>query len=127
MKRTDILIIGFTAILVLMILGYYFLYNIYEIEVEIVPKQLYADINSSTEIKVIPINALGYRAIFRSTNSDFEIIEGKELVEIISIDNANGSMKLKSKGIQGKVGIKIYCRNSLFPQYIEILILPLRV
>ncbi len=125
MKRNDIIIISASVVIVMLILGYYFLYNIYETEVELNPKYLYADTNSIIEIKVIPINALGTRAIFRSIISEFEIIEGKELVEIISTNN--GLLKLKSKGLKGKVGIKIYSKHSLFPQYIEIPILPLQV
>lgn len=114
-------------LILLLITGYYFLYNIYEIKVEISPQYLYTDSNSTLEIRVIPVNAIGSRALFRSTQSEFEIIEGVSLVEIIFADKELSVFKIKSKGIEGKVGIKIYNRHSLFPQYIEILILPLRV
>ncbi|GIV45652.1 MAG: hypothetical protein KatS3mg036_0470 [Ignavibacterium sp.] len=127
MRRKDLIMILVSALIILFILGYYFLYNIYEIKVEVNPSQLYADVNSKVEIKVIPINALGSKAIFRYTESEFEIIEGKELVEVEAIDKKNSLMKIKSKGIEGKVGIKIISKHSLFPQYVEILILPLRV
>lgn len=115
------------VLILLLIAGYYFLYIIYEIKVEISPQHLYTDSNSTLEIRVIPINAIGSRALFRSTQSDFEIIEGASLVEIIFSDKELSFFKIKSKGIEGKVGIKIYNSHSLFPQYVEILILPLRV
>jgi hypothetical protein len=127
MKSKDWIMILAGAIILLLIAGYYFLYNIYEIKVEISPQHLYTDSNSSLEIKVIPINALGSRALFRSTTSEFEIIEGASLVEIIFLDKELSVLKIKSKGLEGKVGIKIYNSHSLFPQYVEILILPLRV
>jgi len=127
MKSKDWIMILAGGIILLLIAGYYFLYNIYEIKVEISPQHLYTDSNSSLEIKVIPINALGSRALFRSTESEFEIIEGASLVEIIFLDKELSVLKIKSKGMEGKVGIKIYNSHSLFPQYVEILILPLRV
>lgn len=127
MRKNDVVVTLIALLILVLILGYYFLYNIYEIKVEVNPNQLYAAPISEAEIKVIPINALGSKALFRSTECEFEIIEGKDLVEIILIDKANCIMKIKSKGHEGKVGIKIYSKHSLFPQYIEILILPLRV
>lgn len=127
MKSKDWIMILAGAIILLLIAGYYFLYNIYEIKVEISPQHLYTDSNSSLEIKVIPINALGSRALFRSTESEFEIIEGASLVEIIFLDKELSVLKIKSKGMEGKVGIKIHNSHSLFTQYVEILILPLRV
>lgn len=127
MKSRDCLMLLLSVLIPLLIAGYYFLYNIYEIKVEISPQNLYTDSNSTLEIKVIPINAIGSRAIFRSTKSEFEIIEGASIVEIIFSDKELSVLKIKSKGIEGKVGIKIYNSHSLFPQYVEILILPLRV
>lgn len=127
MKSRDRLMLLLGVLILLLIAGYYFLYIIYEIKVEISPQHLYTDSNSTLEIRVIPINAIGSRALFRSTQSDFEIIEGASLVEIIFSDKELSFFKIKSKGIEGKVGIKIYNSHSLFPQYVEILILPLRV
>ncbi|WP_337872171.1 hypothetical protein [Ignavibacterium sp.] len=127
MKKKDCIMILIGVMILLLIAGYYFLYNIYEIRIEISPKHLYTDLNSTLEIKVIPINAIGSKALFRSTKSEFEIIEGASLVEVIFLDKELSILKIKSKGIEGKVGIKIYNSHSLFPQYVEILILPLQV
>lgn len=127
MKKKDWIMILIGVTILLFIAGYYFLYNIYEIKVELSPKHLYTDLNSTIEIKVVPVNALGSKALFRSTKSEFEIIEGASLVEIFFLDKDSSILKIKSKGLEGKVGIKIYNSHSLFPQYVEILILPLRV
>lgn len=127
MKKKDWIMILIGVTILLFIAGYYFLYNIYEIKVELSPKHLYTDLNSTIEIKVVPVNALGSKALFRSTKSEFEIIEGASLVEIFFLDKDSSILKIKSKGLEGKVGIKIHNSHSLFPQYVEILILPLRV
>jgi hypothetical protein len=117
-----------TGVIIIVFIGiYYFLYNIYEVKVEVQPKYLYADSNSTVEIKVIPVNALGFRAIFRNTKSKFEIIEGASMIKIIYEDNESSILKIKSTGSEGKVGIKIFNSHSLFPQYIEIPVLPLKV
>lgn len=126
MKSRDWLMILLGVLILLLIVAYYFLFNIYEINIEISPEHLYADSNSTLDIKVIPINAIGSRALFRSTQSEFEIIDGASLVEIIFLDEDLSLIKIKSRGLEGKVGIKIYNSHSLFPQYVEILILPLR-
>lgn len=127
MNSKDWIMILLGILILLLIAGYYFIYNIYEIKVKITPEHLYADLNSTLEIKVIPINAIGSRALFRSTKSKFEIIEGASLVEIIFLNEDLSILKIKSRGLEGKVGIKIYNSHSLFPQYVEILIIPLRV
>lgn len=116
-----------TLFLFLSILTYNYLIKIYEVKVELNPKHLYTDINSTIEIKVIPINALGFRALLRSTKSSFEIVEGEEFVQVISSNSEESKLILRSVGKEGKVGIKIFSEHSLFPQYIEIDIFPLHV
>lgn len=125
MRKFSFLLI--TLFLLLLILTYNYLIKIYEVKVELKPKNLYTDINSTIEIQVIPINALGFKALFRSTKSSFEIVEGEELIQIINSDSKESKLILKSRGKEGKVGIKVFSEHSLFPQYIEIAILPLRV
>jgi hypothetical protein len=78
-------------------------------------------------IEVIPINALGWKAILRSSSPKFDIIDGKELIDVVETNKAEGIIRIRSKGKTGKVGIKIKSQNSLFPDYIEIQILPLIV
>ncbi len=125
MRKFSFLLI--TLFLLLLILTYNYLIKIYEVKVELKQKNLYIDINSTIEIQVIPINALGFKALFRSTISSFEIVEGEELIQIIDSDSKESKLTLKSRGKEGKVGIKVFSEHSLFPQYIEISILPLHV
>lgn len=119
--RYQIILIYLLIFLILVsVFSYYFLYNIYGTEIQIDPDALYADVSSEVTLKVIPINALGTKAIFRNSSAMFEIIEGSELVEIIFVDELNGSLKLRSIGKSGKVGIKIKTPYSLLNEYFEI-------
>jgi hypothetical protein len=120
MRYRTILIYLLIFLLLSVILSYYFLYNVYGTEVRLEPASLYADPTSEVTLKVIPINALGYQAIFRNSNASFEIVDGKELVEIIFIDKSAGLLKLKSVGRIGIVGIKINTPYSLMQEYFEI-------
>ena len=101
------------------------MYNIYGSEVRRFPQNLFADHNSEMTIEVVPINALGNKAIFRKSSATFTIVEGSELIEVIENNPNTGILKIKSKGKPGLVGIKIKSEHSLLPEYIEIEILPL--
>ncbi len=61
----------------------------------------------------------------RTSSAQFDIIEGNDLIEIVYLNQAKGILKIRSKGKVGVVGIKIKSEHSLFPDYIEIQILPL--
>lgn len=106
-------------------LSYYFLYNIYGDEVRREPRNLFAEPASEIKISVVPINALGWKVILRKSTASFEIIEGKDLIEIIERNDIEGTIKIRSNGKPGIVGIKIKSEHSLFPEYVEIHIIPL--
>lgn len=127
MRKKIILIYLLISVFVLLLGGYFFLYNIYGSEVKRSAQNLYADISSEITIEVIPINALGKKAWFRKSFATFEIVEGLELIEIIEHNEESGFIKIRSKGEAGLVGIKIKSEHSLFPEYIEIEILALTV
>ena len=88
------------------------------------PKEFFAD--PFTEIKVTakPINAMGWEVPFRTVKTKFTILEGNDLVTIKFVDEDNGFILLRSIGTEGKVGIYIDSKYSLFPTYIEVQILP---
>ena len=124
MRKKIITIYFLIFLLIVLLLGYFFFYNIYGSEVRKSPANLFADPESEMTIKVIPVNALGREAIFRTSSSEFEIIEGNDLIEVKSENKQNGVLQIRSKGLTGIVGIKIKSEHSLFPEYIEIEILP---
>ena len=124
MRKKIVTIYLLIFLLVVLLLGYFFLYNIYGSEVRKNPENLFADPQSELPIEVVPVNELGSRAWFRISSAKFEIIEGNNLVEVISLNEKNGQLKIRSLGEPGKVGIKIKSQHSLFPEYIEIEIHP---
>ena len=127
MRKKIILIYLIITVFVLLLGGYFFLFNIYGSEVKRSAQNLYADTSSEITIEVFPINALGKKAWFRKSSATFEIVEGLELIEIIERNEESGFIKIRSKGKVGLVGIKIKSEHSLLPEYIEIEILTLTV
>ena len=73
MRKKIILIYLLISVFVLLLGGYFFLYNIYGSEVKRSAKNLYADTSSEITIEVFPINALGKKAWFRKSSATFEI------------------------------------------------------
>ena len=109
--------------LIVLLLGYFFLYNIYGSEVRKSTPNLFADPESEMTIEVIPVNALGSKAVFRTSSAEFEIVEGSDLIEVKLENNKDGVLQIRSKGVSGVVGIKIKSEHYLLPEYIEIEIL----
>lgn len=125
MKVLSIYLVIFFILLLLA--GYFFLYNIYGVEIKKSTDNLYADFDSEMTIKIYPVNALGKKAWFRKTSAHFEIIEGLELISILENNPDDGMLKIKANGRTGIVGIKIKSIHSLFPDYVEFEILSLAV
>ena len=118
------------AILILFLAAfilYYFIFNIYEIEVTVRPKIVFADPSREIQIEIKPINALGWKVPFRTAKGKFKIVEGNNIVEIIKVKEDVGMFILRSKGIEGTVGIYIESEFSLFPSYVEIHLLSKQV
>ena len=96
MRKKIVTIYLSVFVLVALLLGYFFLYNIYGSEVRKNNDFLFADPQSEMIIEVIPVNGLGSKAWFRNSSAKFEIIEGKNLIEIISKDESKGILKIRS-------------------------------
>lgn len=111
-----LLIVGFSS--------YYYIFSIYEVTYKITPDKLYADNTSTLIIEVVPINSLGWRAPFRKPDAEFTFYEGKELIEVVFLNNLNGILKLRAKEKSGKVSVTIKSKYSLLPSTIEIIIEP---
>jgi len=116
MRKKIIIIYLLVFVLIVLLFGYFFLYNIYGSEVRKSNDFLFADPQSEMMIEVIPVNGLGSKALFRTSSAKFEIIEGNDLIEIISKDESKGTLKIRSLGEPGRVGIKIKSQHSLIPE-----------
>ncbi len=124
MKSIKTFILFFIVLVLAGVILHYFIFSIYEVNIVVEPKEVFAD--PSTEIKVTakPINAMGWEVPFRTVKAKFKILEGNDLVIIKLVDEENGFILLQSIGTEGKVGIYIDSEYSLFPSYIEVQILP---
>ena len=124
MRRIEIIFIFIAIALIAVILAYTYLFQIYEIEVSVTPKELFADNQSTVVIQAYPINSFGKRIVFRSVAARFEITEGKELVLIEKLDPINGQMVLKAKDKTGTVNVLVTPEKSLMPSLIQIQVNP---
>ncbi len=122
MDKFQIYFITSIIILILGLLVYYFIFNIYEVTFLIKPKTLFADYKSTTIIKAIPINALGYEVPFRSVNAKIEIEEGNDLIDIIKANENKGIFILRAKDRPGKVVVLIKSDKSLLSTLVTIII-----
>lgn len=124
-RRNKILIILISIFLfILLFLGMY-VFNAYGDIVKKSPQNLFSDQSSTIKIEVVPINAFGWEIPFRNSSAKFKIIEGEDLLEILSEDNEKGIFILRSRGITGNVEISVKSEFSLFPTLVIIEILTL--
>ena len=102
---------------------HYFIFSIYEVNIVVKPKVVFADPSTEIKVTVKPINAMGWDVPFRTVKANFKILEGDDHVRIKLVDEEGGFILLQSIGTEGKVGIYIDSEYSLFPSYIEVQIL----
>ena len=74
MRKKIILIYLFITVFILLLGGYFFLYNIYGSEVRRTPENLFAQTSSEMKIEVVPINSMGKKAWFRKSSADFVVV-----------------------------------------------------
>ena len=124
MRGIEIYLIFALLLLIVGFSSYYYIFSIYEVTYKITPDKLYADNTSILIIEVVPINSFGWRAPFRKPDTEFTFNEGKELIEVVFLDNPNGILKLRAKEKSGKVSVIIKSKYSLLPSTIEVIIEP---
>jgi hypothetical protein len=124
MKITKIFILLFIILVLAGFIFHYFIFSIYEVRIVVKPKVVFADPSTKIQVTVIPINAMGWDVPFRTVKAKFKILEGTGLVTIKLVNEEEGFILLQSTGTEGKVSLYIDPEYSLFPSYIEILILP---
>lgn len=124
MRRTQIYFIIILLAAIMVLIGFQYLISIYEVQITAIPDSLYADNKSECKIEAVPLNSLGMKALFRNASAKIEIREGKDLVEIIILDEKKGVIKLRAKDRPGIVVIFIKPEKALLPTSVEIKILP---
>lgn len=88
------------------------------------PNDLFADSKSELTITATPINAFGWKALFRHVEAGYKIAEGKELVDILENNGSEGILRLKAKNKKGIVKIIAKSPYALLPSPINIPIYP---
>lgn len=88
--------------LVLILLFYKVFFKVNKLEVNKEPEYLFPDGNSTITIYVKPYNRLGMEIPFKRVNVIFEIIEGRELIQIVS--KSHDKLIIRSKY---KIGVVI--------------------
>ncbi|MCU7496955.1 MAG: hypothetical protein HF314_09145 [Ignavibacteria bacterium] len=114
------------ALIVLLIVSYFlkqYVFNIYEVTFSLSQKALYADGESTIRIEAVPVNAFGFRAPLRKVAVVFDIIEGKDLVEVLDSNLPDGVIVLKARSSSGKVVLRARSEFQLLPAIIEIPVL----
>ena len=123
-KIGKVILLTSTILTFISILIYYYLFNIYEVEIISIPKVVFADPSSEFIVKIKPINALGWEVPFRKVSGKFMITYGKDKIELINLNEEEGFLILRSLGVVGVVEIYVDSEYSLFPSYIKIQFLP---
>lgn len=106
-------------IITIALVSYYYVFNIYEVKI-LTSSNTLIDNKQVWEVKAEPINALGMKVPFRYSPSYFKFMEGKELIEIIELNNEKGVLKFFPKSEEGKISIIVNSKYSLMPGLVEI-------
>ncbi|MBV6512519.1 MAG: hypothetical protein HRU80_05410 [Ignavibacteriales bacterium] len=123
-RRPEVWFIGIVVAALVLFFLFGYLLNIYEADISVSRRSLFADGQSEAVIEVIPLNSFGSRTPFRSLNAQFEIKEGAELIEVISQDNEKGILRLRSKSATGRVVIRVIPGMAILPSEVVIFIYP---
>jgi hypothetical protein len=81
------------------------------VKIELKPEVLRASENSQLEIEVFRQNMLGFMVPFSTVDVRFAIEDGINLVEIVN-ESSEGSVTIRSKGIEGEAVVGIYSLKS---------------
>lgn len=101
-----------------LVFAWFYLFNIYEVEVSVNLKSLSIDANSRIEIEAIPLNSFGARAYLRKIEAEFEVLSGENLIRIEKKNQS--SIYVYSKEDLGNAEILITPSIGMFPSKIEI-------
>lgn len=100
-----------------------YVFMIYEVKFVQEPEEVFAEEGTVFELKAQPLNSFGKKVWFRSVSAEYEVVEGKHLVEKLSENIEEGTVRFKSNLLPGKVIINAKSKFSLFPTQIEVNIL----
>lgn len=115
---TTLLII--TLLLLSALFLWLYLFNIYEVKVSVSPKYLLNSDKSKVEIRVIPLNSFGRKAVFRKIKAKYTVEEGEEIIENIIVNSDSNKALIKPNGKLGNIVILVEAEYGLFPSRVKI-------
>jgi hypothetical protein len=118
LTKTIIIFLVLTIITAIFIFVWFYLFNIYEVKISVIPESKILKSNDRIEINIIPLNSFGTKALWRSVNADYEIIEGEDLVNMKRISES--AIEISSKGPKGNVVVLVTPSIGLFSSKISI-------
>lgn len=124
-RRKNILITVLLIILFIFLFMALYVVNIYGDLIEKEPENLFADPASTITIRVVPINAFGWKIPLRKSKAEFLFIEGSNLVDIVEENKNEGYIILRSLAVPGRIELKVKSEFTLVPTLVVIEILTL--
>jgi len=106
------------VISITLIFVWFYLFNIYEVKIIVNPESLKLTSNSKIEIQTIPLNSFGTKALFRTISTKYEIVSGKELINLEK--KSENILWIYSNGKSGEAEILVTPSIGLFPSKIKI-------
>lgn len=110
------------SLLFIVALGVKLLLNISRIDFVAHPPSMFPDGHSTTTVKAVPYNAVGFPVTFKSVRVFYEIKDGSDKVVVISRDK--NSITLRAKHETGDVVLRAHLAGDSIPYEIIVPILP---
>ncbi|NOS85547.1 MAG: hypothetical protein HOP31_10440 [Ignavibacteria bacterium] len=112
------------ALILLVLVADRVIFTSTDVKVNFKPEVLRASVNSEIVIDVERVNLLGFKVPFSKVDVQFVIEDGRNLVELTD-GEYSGSVKVRSKGVEGEAVIGIYSlKSGVQIRKITIVILP---
>ncbi|MDA3861110.1 MAG: hypothetical protein PF445_07765 [Melioribacteraceae bacterium] len=118
MNQTLIIALVIIVTVKILIFAWFYLFNIYEVKISVNPKLLNLNSDSQIEIKTIPLNSFGTKALLRNISAKFKIVSGEDLIKIKQ--QKENTIVVTSKGKVGSAEILVTPSIGMFPSKIEI-------
>ena len=111
-----------TFLLFAAFISWMYIFNIYEVDIDINRKTLIIGKTNNSTIKIVPLNSFGFKTPFRKIDTSINFLEGGDLAEIIKEDDSR--FLLHAKSDTGKVILLLESDYFLYPNKFTFFIKP---
>lgn len=99
------------AIILIVLLAERVIFTSSDVNFDLKPEVLRANPNSELEIEIYRVNMLGFKVPLSIVEVRFQVEEGNNLIGLYE-ESTEGSVKVRSKGIEGEAIVGIYALKS---------------